>query len=143
MFAGTNALPASGNILELKFRTTANAPDSTYISISNVNMYDKNGTRIDCRAIRKTIPIQRIIDSTKITNIKSYTENGKKIVTANISRNDVVCYLANYENGILSELDIKHPTNGSVELSVSDNGKTATFLVWSEEFKPLMFGQDI
>ena len=142
-FAGTSALSANGNILELKFAADSNASGATDISISDVNMYDKNGSKIDCNTTSQTIPIKRVVNSAEITNIQSRVENGRKIVTADVSSDDVMCYLAEYEDGALVECDKQQPSNGKVELSVTDNGKPVKFMAWNVLMKPLMNTREI
>ena len=142
-FAGTSTLPASGNILELKFTTDSNASGTTDISISDVNLYDKNGSKIDCNTTSQTIPIKRVVNSAEITNIQSRIENGRKIVTADVSSDEVMCYLVNYSDGALVECDTQQPSNGKVELSVTDNGRPAKSMVWNALMKPLINTRDI
>ena len=78
------------------------------------------------------------VNSAEVTNIQSRIENGRKIVTADVSSDDVICYLAGYWDTSLIECDTQQPLNGKVELSVCSSAESVKLMVWNKIMKPLM-----
>ena len=91
----------------------------------------------------KSIQIYPVVNSAEVTNIQSHTENGRKFVTADVSSDNVICYLASYSGNRMIGCDIQRPVNGKVELSVADNGTQIKFMVWNTIMKPLISAREI
>ncbi|MCH5210002.1 MAG: glycoside hydrolase family 25 protein [Oscillospiraceae bacterium] len=79
-----------------------------------------------------------VVNSAEVTNIQSYTENDRKIVTADVDSDNVICYLASYLDNRLIECDTKQPINGKVKLSVDNSADTVKLMVWNKIMKPLI-----
>lgn len=143
-FAGTDSFDASDEkIIELRFGVRASASGTAAVELSDINLYGADGKRLEVSAKPGAVTIDEFVTKAEITNIRSQSVNGRKIVFADVSEDAVVCWLARYEDGELVECSMGQPESGSVELSVSDNGGRIRLMVWNKGMQPLMNAQDI
>lgn len=74
----------------------------------------------------------------EITNLQSQNSGKNKIVTADVNKSDITCYLAAYADGRLVECDIQKPTSGKIELCASSAYDKYVLMIWDSNMKPLM-----
>lgn len=138
-FAGVNAFNVTdSNIITVKFKVSSAASGESAVYIKENRLYLADGTQVEVNAIDGAVEISEIAIDAEITNIKSYNENGKKLVSAEVSDDSVICLLAYYEGGVLIECDMAQPENGSVELSVKQGNGQTKFTVWNKNMMPMM-----
>lgn len=143
-FSGTTPVISNDAILKIKFTAFNNAEGTANISVTETKMYDKTGNPITTYAYDGKIDVTNVVYSAEVTNVQSVSLNGRKIVTANVSSDRVVCYLVSYKNGQLVECDRQYPVNGSVELSIEDIPNAQfKFMVWNEAMKPMIEAMNI
>lgn len=138
-FSGTTSIDTDEVILNLKFRVANNAQGTAVVSITEARAYNKSGESIVVNKADGAVQIIPTADDVTVTNIQSVSRDGKKVVTANVSDDSVMCYLAAFKNGALVACDAAQPSNGSVELSVSEGSNTQyKFMTWNMTMKPMM-----
>lgn len=141
-FAGTsNFIADNDKIITFRFKTLDSGIAD--IKITDINMYNSNGQTVATNITNGTVTIIPVVNDVDVSNIQSQTSNGKKIVTADLSDNNVLCFLVRYENGIMTECDMQSPTDGHVQLSVMDNGSQIKFMVWNHAMKALTNARNI
>lgn len=137
-FSGTTPVISNDAILKIKFTAFNNADGAANIRVFETKMYDKTGNPITTYASDGKIDVTNVVYSAKVTNIQSVNSSGRKIVTADVSSDKVVCYLASYKDGALVECDRQYPVNGKVGLSVENiSNAQFKFMVWNAAMKPL------
>lgn len=143
-FSGTTPVISNDTILKIKFTAFNNAEGTANIKVFETKIYDKTGNPITTYASDGKIDITNVVYGASVTNIQSVSSNGRKIVTADVSSDKVVCYLVSYRDGQLVECDKKYPVNGSVELSIAnDDNAQFKFMVWNEAMKPMIEAKNI
>lgn len=143
-FSGTMPLISNDAILKIKFTAFNNAEGTANIRIVETKMYDKTGNSITTYTSDGKIDVTNVVYGARVTNIQSVNSNGRKIVTADVSSDKVICYLVAYKDGVLVECDRQYPSNGSVELSIEDIPNAQfKFMVWNEAMKPMIEARNI
>lgn len=135
-FSGTDMIKSGEDILRLEF-TASGSEGTANIAVSEARLYDLSANMIEATLGTGSINIYPAVASVEISNVQSETVNGVKVLTANTNNDNIICYLAAYNNGKLVECDVQEPENGNIKLSVSDGYQTK-FMVWSRSMKPLM-----
>lgn len=137
-FAGTgNFIADNEKIISFRFKAL-DTEGSADIKISDMNLYSSDGLSVNSDITNGTVTILPSVANVEITNIQSTDTNGQKIVTADVSNENVICYLAAYDNNRLTQCDIQKPVNGKIELCVSGNYDKFILMVWDLNMKPLM-----
>lgn len=143
-FAGTTPITSDGTIIKLTFKAFDSADGDAEITIADYKLYDKSGETITAVTTDGKINITEAANSVDITKVQSVNSDGKKIVTAEVSSDKVICYLAAYKDGALVECDRQYPVNGKVELSVENvSNAQFKFMVWNAAMKPLIESRNI
>ncbi len=137
-FSGTSVMPSNCDILRLEFSALNDAEGYAYISIAEAKLYDMYANAISTNVINGSVDIYEAVEHVEVTNLQSEISNRMKMVTANVSDDNVICYLAAYDmNGNFVECDVQQPENGRIQLSVKD-GYHTKFMVWSKTMRPLI-----
>lgn len=143
-FAGTTPVVSDDAVLKIEFTPLEGSGGLAYISITEAKMYDSMGRAVNVDISNGTIEIVAYTSDVNVNNIQSISFRGQKIVTANVSSDEVICCLAAYKNGALLECDRQYPISGSVELSVADTpGAQYKLMVWNAAMQPMMAAKDI
>ncbi|MBQ3464183.1 MAG: bacterial Ig-like domain-containing protein, partial [Clostridia bacterium] len=138
-FSGTTPINSNETILNLEFKALDNAQGTATISIAEAKAYNKSGGAIVTDTSDGSVQITAVADNVTVTNIQSVSQNGRKVVTANVSDDRVMCFLAAYQGGVLVECDSAHPSNGTFEVSVEESPNTQyKLMVWNMAMKPMM-----
>ena len=138
-FSGTTPINSNGTILNLEFKALDNAQGVAAISIAEAKAYNKSGGAIVTDTSDGSVQITAVADNATVTNIQSVSQNGRKVVTANVSDDRVMCYLAAYQGGVLVECDSAQPSNGTFEVSVEESPNTQyKLMVWNMAMKPMI-----
>ena len=138
-FSGTTPINSNETILNLEFKALDNAQGTATISIAEAKAYNKSGGAIVTDTSDGSVQITAVADNVTVTNIQSVSQNGRKVVTANVSDERVMCFLAAYQGGVLVECDSAHPSNGTFEVSVEESPNTQyKLMVWNMAMKPMM-----
>lgn len=143
-FAGTTPVVSDDAVLKIEFTPLAGSSGLADILITEAKMYDSMGRAVGTDISNGTIEIIAYASGVTVNNVQSISFRGQKIVTANVSSDEVICCLAAYKNGALLECDRQYPSSGSVELSVADTpGAQYKFMVWNAALQPMMAAKDI
>lgn len=143
-FSGTTPINSDDTILKITFKVFDSADGDAEVTIADYKLYNKIGESVTAFVINGKIGITKVANSADVTNIQSSVSGGRKVVTADVSSDMVICYLAAYKNDALIECDSQKPINGKVELSVADNPDAQfKFMVWNAAMKPLMDARNI
>lgn len=143
-FAGTTPVVSDDAVLEIEFTPLVGSSGLADISITEAKMYDSMGRVVGTDISNGTIEIITYASGVDVNNVQSISFRGQKIVTANVSSDEVICCLAAYKNGALLECDRQYPISGSVELSVADtHGAQYKLMVWNAALQPMMTAKDI
>ncbi len=138
-FSGTTPINSDETILNLECKVLDNAQGVAAISIIEAKAYNKSGGAISSDTSDGGIQITAVANNVTVTNIQSVSQNGRKVVTANVSDDRVICYLAAYQSGVLVECDTAQPSNGTFEVSVEERPNTQyKLMVWNMAMKPMI-----
>lgn len=138
-FAGTTPITSDGTIIKLTFKVFDSADGDAEVTIADYKLYNKLGEAVTAAITDGKINITEVENNVNVTNIQSFAGSGRKVVTADVSSDNVICYFAAYKNGSLIECDSKKPVNGKIELSVNNSHDAQfKFMVWNAAMKPLI-----